>query len=262
MTKSLTREKIVDALVEALECLDYVRWMGEFGAAAAGRLDEYSDADLAVVADDDRVEDVFGVTEQVLSSLAPLDLAYRRPYPSRRNQTAAFYHLQGTSPYLLLSLGVLGLSSETRFLPEAIQGRPLVYFDKLGKLPCDPLDREELFERIQERVDDMRFRLEHCQVKIFKEVNRGKPIEALNMYQQFALWALVDVLRIKHCPLHYRRLAHDIYDDLPSEVVARLEPLFFPTDIDDLRRKRAQATAWMAEVLQGIDLDKVRRLLG
>jgi len=235
--------------------------MGEFGAAAAGRLDEYSDADLAVVADDDRVDDVFSITERLLSSLAPLNLAYRYPY-TPRGQAAAFYHLQGTSPYLLLSLAVLELSRESKFLPEAIQGRPLVYFDKLGKLPCDPLDREELFERIQERVNDMRFRLEHCQVKIFKEVNRGKPIEALNMYQQFALWALVDVLRIKHCPLHYRRLADDIYDDLPPEVVARLEPLFFPTDIDDLLKKQAQATAWMAEVMQSIDLDEVRRLLG
>ena len=173
MNKSLGRKEIIDALVGALKSLDYVYGMAEFGAAASGRLDEYSDADLAVVADDDKVEDVFGMTEQVLSALASLDLAYRWPYCSRPDQAAAFYHLQGTSPYLLLTLTVLKLGSESRFLPEAIQGRPLVYFDKRGVIQCDPLDREKLFASIQERLINMRFRLEHCQAKVFKEINRG-----------------------------------------------------------------------------------------
>jgi hypothetical protein len=157
---------------------------------------------------------------------------------------------------------VVQLSSESKFLPEAVQGQPVVYFDKLGVIKGGPLDREALFASIQERLADMRFRLEHCQVKIFKEIHRGKPIEALTMYHHFALWALVDVLRIKHCPLHYRDLTRDIYDHLPTDVVARLEPLFFPTDMDDLCEKREQATAWMAEVLEDIDLEEVRRLLG
>ncbi len=259
MHKSPERKEIIDTLVEALRQLDYAHGMAEFGATATGRLDEYSEADLAVVADDDRVDDVFCVAEQVLGSQAPLDLAYRWPYPGH---AAAFYHLQGTSPYLLLSLTVVKLGSESKFLPEAVQGRPVVYLDKLGVIQGDALDRKELFSRIQERLTDMRFRLEHCQVKILKEINRGKPIEALTMYYHFALWALVDVLRIKHCPLHYLDLTRDIYDDLPAEVVARLEPLFFPADMDDLRGKRAQVTAWMAEVMDSIDLDHVRRLLG
>jgi len=260
LIKSLTREKIIDVLVDGLKRLDYFLWMGEFGAAAIDRLDEYLDVDLAVVVGDNREGDVFSVAEQLLGSLSSLNLSYCYPYTSP-GQEASFYHLQGTSSYLLLSLTVLEHSSESRFLPEAIQGRPLVYFDKLGTMPCDPLDREELFERIKERMTDMRFRLEHCQVKIFKEINRNKSIEALSMYQHFALWALVDVLPIKYCPLHYRDLTRDIYEDLPPDGVARLEPLFFPTDTDDLLIKQTQATGWMAEAMQSIDLDEVKRLL-
>ena len=52
----LTRSAILTTLRQALEPLPYVHAMWEGGAAAFGRVDEWSDIDLQVDADDLRVK--------------------------------------------------------------------------------------------------------------------------------------------------------------------------------------------------------------
>jgi predicted nucleotidyltransferase len=54
--KMLTRDVIIGVLVKALEPLDYVYAFYEGGAAAFNRIDEWSDIDLMVVADDEKVD--------------------------------------------------------------------------------------------------------------------------------------------------------------------------------------------------------------
>ena len=58
---TVTRGAILKALRTALEPLDYVHAMGEGGAAAFDRIDEWSDIDLQVDADDDRVAGTFAI---------------------------------------------------------------------------------------------------------------------------------------------------------------------------------------------------------
>jgi hypothetical protein len=50
--------------------------------------------------------------------------------------------------------------------------------------------------------------------------------------------------------------------DLPPEVIATREPLFFPRDLADLAAKRKQAEALLNTTLAQIDLGKAARQLG
>jgi len=53
--KHVTREDIIKTLASSLSPLDYVHAFWEGGAPAFGRLDEWSDLDLYVVVDDEKV---------------------------------------------------------------------------------------------------------------------------------------------------------------------------------------------------------------
>ena len=77
--KKLSRDKIVQTLVSVLEPLEYVHAFWEGGAAAFNRIDEWSDIDLYVVVDDDRVDAAFGVVEKTLKSLSPIKQKYSVP---------------------------------------------------------------------------------------------------------------------------------------------------------------------------------------
>jgi hypothetical protein len=66
----VTRNDIIAAFMTELKPLDYIHALWEAGAAAFGRVDQWSDADLYLVVDDDRVEETFQVIEGIVHTLA------------------------------------------------------------------------------------------------------------------------------------------------------------------------------------------------
>jgi hypothetical protein len=83
-TKSelITRKHILDVLVQTLEPLNYVHALWEGGAATFNRIDRWSDLNVHVVVDDDRVAEVFSVAKQGLGALSPIELNYEVPSPT------------------------------------------------------------------------------------------------------------------------------------------------------------------------------------
>ena len=112
----LKREEIIKALKERLEPLDFVLAMWEGGAAAFGRVDEWSDIDLQVAAQDDRVAEVLPIVEEVLLSLSPIDIKYEIPQPTWHGHAQTFYRLGNASRYLLIDFVVIKQSSPIRWI--------------------------------------------------------------------------------------------------------------------------------------------------
>lgn len=81
MTKEreLTSNTITQALTETLKPLNYVHAFYEAGAIAFDRIDEWSDVDLYLVVDDDRVNQAFQDVEKTLQSLSPIKQKYDVP---------------------------------------------------------------------------------------------------------------------------------------------------------------------------------------
>jgi predicted nucleotidyltransferase len=244
----VTRDRLLSALEETLRPLDYVHAMWEAGAIAFGRVDEWSDIDLQIVSDDDRVEDTFAAVESALRELSPIDATFRFPEPVWHGHSQAFYRLRDASPYLLLDLVVMKLSNENRFLVFEIHGRPFVYFDKSDIVVPEPFDAQAMSEKIRDRIEGMRARFDMFQVMVTKEVERGNAIEAAAYYQATTLRPLVEMLRILHGPVRHDFHTRYIYDEFPEAVLRRLDPLFFPRDLRDLESKREAAQAWFHEL--------------
>lgn len=257
--KEIERNDIVSALIEALKPLDYVHAVWEGGAASFDRVDEWSDIDLYVVCDDERVEDTFVAMEQSLVALSEIELRFRLPEPAWHGHSQVFWRLKNVSPFLFLDIAVMRKSSKDKFLQYPIHGRPVVHFDKIGIVKDDPVDREDYVRRLKVRLDSLKTNFELFQVLVMKELNRGNDIEALSYYLSYVYRPLVEVLRIKHCPWHHRFFTTYIYYEMPQEVVDRLHNLYFITDAQALSNCREEAEDWFWETVKSIDYEQVRR---
>ena len=61
----------------------------------------------------------------------------------------------------------------------------------------------------------------------------------------------LEVVRLRHCPERYDYGPKYSRHDLPPEVVARLERLFYVPDIGGIADRQAEAEAWFAETVDG-----------
>jgi len=116
--KKITRDTVIKTLVHALKPLDYAHALYEGGAAAFNRLDEWSDVDLYLVVDDDKVGEAFLVAEKALKTLSSIKQKYevkQLPWPG---VSQAFYKLEGASEYLLIDFAVLKLSGPRNSLSQ------------------------------------------------------------------------------------------------------------------------------------------------
>ncbi|MBE0432349.1 hypothetical protein IBX73_02650 [candidate division WOR-3 bacterium] len=117
----------------------------------------------------------------------------------------------------------------------------------------DPVDADEHAAQLATRLETLRTQFELFQVLVLKEINRGNDMEAFSYYTAYTLRPLVEALRIKYTPLHYRFFTTYIYFELPREVNDRLERLYFVGDAKVLAIRRDEAAQWFWEVVTSID---------
>ena len=259
--KTIGREQILSALVSALEPLDYVYAMWEGGAIGHGRLDEWSDIDLYVDAQDERVGETFPVVERALNSVSSIELKYEVPTVPAQGYAQAFYRLDGTSKFLLIDLAVFKHGCQDKFLEFEIHGEVYFCFNKSDAVRPAPLDREKLLNTLRSRVERIRKRYDTFGCFIRKEINRENWIEALELYRGLTLDLLIELLRIKHKPVRYQFKTRYVHYDLPAGVVKRLKKLYFVRDEKDLERKYRAAEKWFYEALEDIDFEEIERCL-
>jgi hypothetical protein len=257
----LTRETILTTLENALKPLPYVHAMWQGGASSFDRVDQWSDIDLQVIADDEHISEVFDVVEDTLRALSPIDLRYELPQPTWHGHFQTFYRLKDASPFLLVDFVVQKRTHEHRLLQPEIHGETIIHFDKGHWLKVPPLDVEAHLAAIRERLETLRVLFEMFHVLTLKELHRKNSIEALAFYQAWTLRPLVEALRMQHDPVRYNFHTRYIQHNLPPEIVTRLEPLFFIANMEALASKFADASTWFREVIAQIDMEAVRQRL-
>jgi len=246
----LGRDAIVAAVKEALEPLPFVDALLEGGAAAWRRIDAWSDLDLNVFADDASVDEVFRIIEDALRRLSPIEHVFVAHGPSEGGMQQKFYRLERASPFLLVDLAVLTSAAREKFLEPEIHGDNLVYFDKTGITKSPPLDRVAFDGKLRARLAHLRDETEMFHVFVEKEANRGNWIEAIDNYRVYVIGPLLEVLRMKYGPLHHHFRSRYVHYELPRDVVARLQSLFFVSGPEDLQIKYREALRWFREVVE------------
>lgn len=254
----LDHDCIVQALVAALEPLDYVHALWEGGAAAFDRVDEWSDIDLYVVADDDKVDETFSTVEHALRSLSPIEQKYEVAHPSESGIFQAFYQLEKASEYLLIDLAVLKLSSPDKFLEPQTHGEAVFYLRKYDKIKIPRLNRKALTKKLQKRQVELRTRFDMFNIFVQKEINRKNSIEAITIYQNFTLGTLVEALRMKHNPVHHDFKTRYAHYELPTEVIEKLKAIYYVRSESDLQKKYREATRWCRELLSETQTIKLK----
>jgi tetratricopeptide (TPR) repeat protein len=260
--KRLTRDVIIQTLVDALKPLDYVHAFYEGGAVAFNRVDEWSDIDLYLVVDDEKVNEAFLAVEKALRSLSSIKQKLDVPQTGWPRVFQAFYRLEDVSEYLIIDFVVLKLSSPDTFLEPEIHGNVAFYFNKSGKIKPPQFDRGALVKKVHERLGRLQARFDMFNNFVQKEINRGHLLEAIDLYHGLTLAALVKALRIKHNPVHYNFKMEYIHYELPSEMIKKLEHLYFVKNARDLQGKYREAIKWFNKTMTEIDQKEMERLIG
>jgi hypothetical protein len=253
------RDRIVRALVDALEPLDYVYALWEGGAVAFDRLDEWSDIDVCLDAEDAKVTDVFPVVEAALRGVAGIILKYDVPEASTHGYVQAFYRLAGTPPTMLIDLAVFKHSEPNKFLEPEIHGNSRFHFNKAGAVRIPALDRDALAGRMARAKERVALRFDTFSCCVEKEIGRGNWIEAMDIYYRVILGSLTQSLRMLHSPLHFDFGTRYVHYELPPEVARRLVDLHFVRDQSDLPGKVEEARRWFRETIASVDPSSIRK---
>jgi hypothetical protein len=259
--EAVTREVVLPALVRALEPLPHVHALWEGGSEAFGRTDRWSDIDVQVEVDDDRVADTLATVETVLKGLSPIRDRLEMPPGPGNGYTQVFYRLRDASEFLLVDLCVMKRSHPDKFLEPEIHGRVVIHFNKGGALVVRPLDVDKHMARIRPRRERMEQRFAMFHTMVEKELHRGNHMAAVDLYHRLVLDSLVDALRLLHSPAHFDFKVSYLQHDLPGDVRGELQRLFFVRDGDDLRAKYGEASEWFRRTLAEIDLGQVEERL-
>jgi hypothetical protein len=256
------REAIARAIAERLEPLDFVHALWEAGAASFDRIDTWSDIDLNADVDDDKIEPAFEAVEAALVSLAPIAINFRFPHPPGHSYEQAFYHLKGTSRFLLVDLALFRRSSPEKYLEPEVHGPARFLFRKeTGPAPVH-LDRHAQAGRIRQRLERIRMRTTLFGPFVEKEIQRGNQIEAVYNYQKVVLDSLLEVLRMRYKPERFDFGFRYVHHELPPAVIRKLEPLYFIRNRKDLIRKHRIAERWLVRALASIDPEAIEHRSG
>jgi len=260
--KKLTRNIILNTLIGVLEPLNYVHALYEGGAAAFNRIDKWSDIDLYLIVDDEKVDEAFLAIENALRSLSPIKQKFKTPQLPWPGVSQAFYKLENTSDYLLIDLAVIKLSAPEKFLEPQIHGNAVFYINKSARISHPRLDKEAFLNKLEGRLEMLQARFALFNNFVQKEINRGNYLEAIEWYHGFTLATLVEALRLKYNPVHHDFRLRYIHHELPPETIKKLEGLYFIKDQKDLQEKYRNASRWFREIMSNISLKVRERLIG
>ncbi len=253
----LSRKDILDALVNALEPLDYVYAFWEGGAAGFSRADEWSDIDVQGIVDEEHIEDVFKIVDDIVENLGGDIARFRLPEPTWHGHSQCFYKLNNASPFLLIDLAIMKENTEAdKFDTWATHGVPQICFDKKGLIVEQKINSEEQAKAIMGRLDMLKNLFEIFYIIPMKETNRGNHVEAMFFYLGQTYRPLVEILRMKYCPARFTYATRYVYYDLPENVVKRLEKLIF-IQPDEMESIIEETKNWFWEVADSISEDEI-----
>jgi predicted nucleotidyltransferase len=230
--------------------LEYVHALYEGGAIAFNRIDKWSDIDLYIVVDDEKINETFDAVEIALKSLAPIKHKYNVPKLPWPSVSQAFYRLEQTSEYLLIDLAVIKLSSPEKFLEPHIHGEVVFHFNKSDEIKVPIINKEELNENLKHILAQLRDRFAIFNINVQKEINRGNYLEALILYNNITLGSVVNALRMKYNPFHHDFKTRYVQYELPERITRELQRLYFVRDITDLVKKYQEGTRWFYELVK------------
>jgi hypothetical protein len=250
---AVTRQEIIDTLARSLGDVPFIRaaWLG--GSDASGRTDQWSDIDIQLVAEDDRIEETYDRVHSALETLSPIELSFRFPTPTWHGHEQEILKLRDADPWAIIDLVIMARTNPDRFLERERHGEPLVLFDHDGLVMPAALDRVRHLEKMRRRLEVLRAQSGLFQSFVTKAALRGAGADAMMSYVAFSFRPLVELLRIRHCPDRYDYGPRYLDRDLPDPVRAEVEALAYVPSVERIEEYRARAEAIFRQNLEALD---------
>lgn len=235
MTPHTYRRRVQDAIVSALRVRDDVAGCWEGGSAATGRLDEFSDIDLVIVAPLDAADAIFADIETAISAVGQISHRWQVDPPPFRDTAQRFYFLTGAPRFFAIDCVIVTASGTTQFLERERHGEPQVQFDRTGLIAALPLDEKALAARRKHRLGQLRGAVPVYRMLTEKELARDHPLEALGFYQVL-LRALIELLGMRYRPDRFDYGWRYVETELPEHAQRLIERHAFVADNGRLRQ--------------------------
>lgn len=245
----LDHARLRDTVHNALAALPWTHALWEGGSAAFGRADQWSDVDLQVDVDDDKVAETFDAVEAALATVATVDLVFVVPEPAWHGHSQRFYRFADAPPWLMLDLCVIRHRNPGKFIEPELHGHARVLFDRAGLFHRPPpVDRNAMEQQARAKLAAVTVRFELFQPFVTKEVWREHPLDAWHFYQGLTLAPLITLLRMKHDPLRYDWSARYLHHLLPKAGAEKLTRLSYVGSPAELPARQTEAIAWFREL--------------
>jgi hypothetical protein len=240
--KSL-RERIADAVCQALEPRAAVLAGWEGGSAALGTVDAYSDIDLNFIVDDQcSFEALHAAAKPALEAVSPV-LADHVVPPGR------YYKLLAGGDFLFVDLCFFRAGASDHPLEVERHGIVQPLFDKADWLHPKPLDEVALAAKREARYSEHQRWFVVSQSFVRKAILRGQQVEALASFWSYTLRPLGELLRMRYCPARWDFGMRYLDRDLPSTVYDDFRRLAFVRDVNELEANHEKATTWASRIL-------------
>lgn len=235
------RDKIVEHLRNKLEARDdvYAFWLE--GSAPQGYADEFSDVDLWLSTDDDKIFTIYSDIETILLEIAPIDFKYVVKTRGELGQNV--YHLQGMNEFLTIDINTQSINRDPSesYLVRGIDDAT-IFFDKRGVVKFK--ERESIDIDIELKRQKLQGFYEQMRPSVLKNVRRNKKLEALYYYHLILRYA-TKFLRLKY-GWHEKTdfdLKH-VYRDIPENEVRSLEQ-FYDVKADEVVSVLPELERWI-----------------
>ncbi len=241
---STLRDRISDAVCEALLPLPHVLAGWESGSVAFDLVDEYSDIDLNFLIDDAAlVDSLYAAVEAALDTVSPISASHSQP-PGR------YYKLRDGGDFLLVDVCIFQTGALGERLDVERHGNIRPLFDKGEWLRGDPSGVVSQVASRARRRDELEEWFSVSQNFVRKAISRGHEVEALAAFWGYTLRPLVELLRMQYCPARWDFGMRYLERDLPGPVYDELRAIMFVGEPVDLSDQLAKAVAWGERLLR------------
>jgi predicted nucleotidyltransferase len=244
------RQKILETLINTLQPIDFVFALWQGGSAAHGYTDEWSDLDIQVTVEDERVEETFSIVEKALESISKIRFKLRVPEPTWHGHSQCFYQLEAASPFLMVDFVLMKRSNPNHFLDLERHGKLVVAFDKANLIVQTNLNQSEHLEGMKARFEILKIKFDFLQIFVKKEIYRGRFVEAIANYHNYTIQPLIEILGMVYRPNRYDFKTKYFSRDFPPDVIAKVSSLYCVKNLADLAEKQQLAEKIFAEARQ------------
>ena len=245
----LTRHDLRAVLREKLEKIESILAMWEAGSHAFERVDEYSDLDIGLLVGEGTLAEGWAAVDGALERVGGFDVRWENPVHIFKGMTQRVYRLRDASPWLHLDIGIFQEPVEDLYLQAQRHGRAEVMFDSTGRVAPPAWDAEKHLRQMREALHQEVMRWTIYFGFFRKELARGRSIDAFGFYFGLTLRPVLNVLGMLHRPDRWDYGFRYAREDLPADVVARLERLCYVADPNQLLQKLADADALFNETM-------------